>query len=134
MELSMVKIKVHSRNDIIKAYLRGLGYGIDVDISKLFTAYTSLNEQEDISKAFDDIIYNKAKKVFSKDLSKVQSVALYKALFIEGKNAEKYGIDALLPDFTKADEYFKNSAFSVFPYYRVSVIPTHEIDPFALHQ
>ena len=130
----MVKIKVHSRNDIIKAYLRGLGYGADIDISKLLTAYTSLNEQEDISKAFDDIIYNKAKKVFSKDLSKMQLVALYKALFIEGKNAEKYGIDALLPDFNKADEYFKNSAFSVVPYYKVSVIPTQKIEPFTLHK
>ena len=130
----MVKIKVHSRNDIIKAYLRGLGYGVDVDISKLLTAYTSLNEQEDISKAFDDIIYNKAKKVFSKNLSKMQSVALYKALFIEGKNAEKYGIDALLPDFTKTDEYFKNSAFTVVPYYKVSVIPTQKIEPIALHK
>ena len=55
----MVKIKVHSRNDIIKAYLRGLGYGVDIDISKLLTSYASLNEQEDISKAFDDIIYKK---------------------------------------------------------------------------
>lgn len=130
----MVKIKVHSRNDIIKAYLRGLGYGADIDISKLLASYESLNEQEDISKAFDDIIYNKAKKVFSKDLSKMQLVALYKALFIEGKNAEKYGIDALLPDFNKADEYFKNSAFTVVPHYKVSVIPTQKIEPIALHK
>ena len=130
----MVKIKVHSRNDIIKAYLRGLGYGVDIDISKLLAAYTSLNEQEDISKAFDDIIYNKAKKVFSKDLSKMQLVALYKALFIEGKNAEKYGIEALLPDFNKTDDYFKKSAFSVVPYYKVSVIPTQKIEPFTLHK
>jgi len=79
----MVKIKVHSRNDIIKAYLRGLGYDVDIDISKLLASYESLNQQDDISKSFDDIIYNKAKKVFSKDLSKMQLVALYKALFIE---------------------------------------------------
>ena len=130
----MVKIKVHSRNDIIKAYLRGLGYDVDVDISKLLATYTSLSEQEDISKAFDDIIYNKAKKIFSKDLSKMQLVALYKALFIEDKDTEKYGIDALLPDFNKTDDYFKNSAFTVVPHYKVSVIPTQKIEPFTLHK
>ena len=107
----MVKIRVHSRDDIIKAYLRGLGYGADIDISKLLASYESLNQQDDISKSFDDIIYNKAKKVFSKDFSKMQLVALYKALFIEGKNAEKYGIDALLPDF---DKILRNQHFLLF--------------------
>ena len=130
----MVKIRVHSRDDIIKAYLRGLGYGVDIDISKLLASYESLNQQDDISKSFDDIIYNKAKKVFSKDLSKMQSVSLYKALFIEGKNAEKYGIDALLPDFDKSDEYFKKSAFFIVPHYKASVIPTQKIEPFTLHK
>ena len=130
----MVKIRVYSRHEIIIAYLKGLGYGNDTDISELLAAYASLSEQDDICKAFDDIIYNKAKKVFSKDLSKRQSVALYKALFIEGKNAEKYGIDALLPDFNKADDYFKKSAFTVVPYYKVSVMPTQKIEPFALHK
>lgn len=130
----MVKIRVHSRDEIIKAYLRGLGYGADIDISKLLASYESLNRQDDISKAFDDIIYSKAKKVFSKDLPKMQLVALYKALFIEGKNAEKYGIDALLPDFDKSDEYFKKSAFFIVPYYKVSVIPTQKIEPIALHK
>ena len=53
----MVKIRVHSRDDIIKAYLRRLGYGADIDISMLLASYESLNRQDDINKAFDDIIY-----------------------------------------------------------------------------
>jgi len=128
----MVKIKIYSRNDVIKAYLSGLGYDADADISRLFAAYKNLNEDEDISKTFDAIIYDKAKKVFHDNLSRVQMIALYKALFIEGKIAEKYGIDALLPNFNKSDDYFRKSAFLVVPHYKMSPIFKQKIEPLSL--
>ena len=128
----MVKIRFCSRDDVVKAYLCGLGYGADADISKLFASYKNLNEDEDVSKILDAIIYDKAKKVFHDNLSKVQMTALYKALFIEEKIAEKYGIDALLPGFNEADEYFKKSAFLVVPHYKISTIFKQKIEPLSL--
>lgn len=131
----MVKLKIQSANDIVAANLSCLGLKKN-EAAALLKAYPKLEKAADITAEIDEIIYQKAKKIFKAKLAKIQLVALYKAEFIGLNLPQKYGIKPLLPDFEDND--FKaemlGAYIEVAPTYKITEMPTQEITTIHLHK
>ena len=132
----MVKIKIQSAEDIIKAYLACLGYKKDINIQPLITAYPQLSQATNVLSEMDNIIYHFAQHIFGSRHAKAQTVALFKAVFIDNNIAQTYGILPLLPKFENSvyEQTMKSSGFSVAPAYKITKMPTQEISPIHLHK
>ncbi len=92
----MVTIKIQSIDDIIAAYLKGLGF-TDKDASKIvpwFREKISLSQEngDKVIRELDKIVLSSAKKIFNDSvLDDEQLVALFKFCFLQANGAQKWG-------------------------------------------
>lgn len=135
MELSMAKLKIQSAEDIVSAYLQCLGIK-KTEASPFLNAYSKLENSANLTAELDEVVYQKAKKIFKNKLAKPQLTALYKAVFIELNLAQKFGIKPLLPDFNDAEfiKLMQQSFIEVAPTYKMTAMPTQEISTIHLHK
>ena len=133
----MAQIKIQRAEDIICAYLVGLGYDKSQDVHPLLAAYPHL-EKGNIPAELDNILYHKALMIWrTKKYSKTKLTAMFKAVFIHQKLAETYGLSPLLPDFD--DEVFRNllqqsSYVCPAPAYKITAMPTQTITSVHLYK
>jgi len=132
----MVKIKVRSAEDIVRAYLLNMGYASQTDLREFIAANPQLQKKTSIIAGMDDIIYNAARRVLHTRLSKTRLVACYKAIFISCRIARRFGLAPLLPNFVNKEysKIFSDEYFEVAPAYKTSVMPVQEIAPLHLHK
>lgn len=135
MELSMVKLKVQSAEDIVAAYLTCLGLKKS-DAPQVLSFYPQLAESGNIMAELDDIIYQKAKSIYKLKMAKIQLVAVYKAAFADIGAAKEYGAEALLPEFD--DKNFaaamRQAYIEAAPSYKLTEMPTQKIETIQLHK
>lgn len=131
----MAKLKIQSAEDIVSAYLQCLKIK-KTEAAAFLTAYPKLENSANLIAELDDIIYQKAKKIFKNKLAKPQLIALYKAVFIEQNLAQKFGISPLLPDFSDAEftKLLQQSFIEVAPACKMTAMPTQEISTIHLRK
>ena len=131
----MVKLKIQSAQDIIEAYISCLGIKKS-EAQTLLDSYPKLSKSNNLTAAINEIIYLKAKEIFKTKLAKTQLIALYKAAFISLEIAKKYGAKPLLPNFADSDfmELMRKAYIKTAPSYKLTEMPTQEIDTIHLHK
>ena len=131
----MAKLKIQSAEDIVSAYLQCLGIK-KTEASPFLNAYSKLENSANLTAELDEIVYQKAKKIFKNKLAKPQLIALYKAVFIELNLAQKFGIKPLLSDFNDAEfiKLMQQSFIEVAPTCKMTAMPTQEISTIHLHK
>ncbi len=131
----MAKLKIQSAEDIVSAYLQCLGIK-KTEASSFLKAYPKLENSANLTAELDEIIYQKAKKIFKNKLAKLQLIALYKAVFMERHLAQKFGILPLLPDFsdTEFTKLMQQSFIEVAPACKMTAMPTQEISTIHLRK
>lgn len=131
----MVKLKIQSAQDIVEAYISCLGLKKN-DAQVLLDAYPKLSKSNNLIASLNEIVYLKAKEIYKTKLAKTQLTALYKAAFIDLEIAKKYGVKPLLPNFADTDftELMHKAYIETAPSYKLTEMPTQEIDPIHLHK
>ena len=95
MELPMVTLKIQSLDDIIRAYLCGLGFAGDkaaATIKQLKTKLTENGDGDAAVEALDHLLYQSARQIFkNSSLDKPQLIALLKFCYLRSNGAQKWG-------------------------------------------
>ena len=98
----MVAIKIQSLEDIIRAYLKNLGFegrALEGGVSKLTEKYGEVLKKDDVSSALDKLIGKAAAKIYKeKSWNTEQKTAMLKFCFVRYQGAERWGLNALLED------------------------------------
>ncbi|MDO4162077.1 MAG: hypothetical protein Q4D80_03615 [Pseudomonadota bacterium] len=131
----MARLKIQSAEDITAAYLSCLNIKKDA-VPLLLKSYPELAKATDIPAEIDEIIYQKAKKIYKTKLPKIQMIALYKAVFLETNLAQQYGVYPLLPDFDDphCHKLLLQAYIETAPSYKITDMPTQEITPISLQK
>ncbi len=131
----MVTIKIQSIDDIIAAYLKGLGFTDDGahKIAPTLRGRLSLSQEngDKVINELDKIVASTAKKIFNdSSLDDEQLVALFKFCVLETKGAQKWGekIFALKDSDEKIVLALRQEVIHVAPNYVFSQMKPQEIN------
>lgn len=130
----MVTIKIQSIDDIIGAYLKGLGFSADA-ASKIVPELKrklplSQESGDNVIDALDKLVLSAAKKIFKdSSLDDEQLVALFKFCLLETKSASKWGdkIFALKDSDEAIAQALRQEVIHVAPNYVFSQMKPQEI-------
>ena len=90
----MVTLKIQSLDDIIRAYLCGLGFAGDkaaATIKQLKTKLTENGDGDAAVEALDHLLYQSARQIFkNSSLDKPQLIALLKFCYLRSNGAQKW--------------------------------------------
>ncbi len=129
----MVKIVVRDAKEIVRAYLRGLGFGKDYDPEILMAAHPELAEKDtNITARLDELVYAAAQKVLPAQISKEKAVALYKVLYTEAGGASLWKTEPLGGAFENPQyrEAMRRRVFDAVPAYCYSDMPTQVLESY----
>lgn len=111
MELSMAALKLRSAEDIIRAYLSGLGFAKNAAIAgaeKLKDISGEAENGEEIISRLDGLLLKSARKIFQQPAwNNEQLTAALKLGYLTGNGAEKWGF--LIFEADKITEEFSQS-------------------------
>lgn len=130
----MVTIKIQSIDDIICAYLKGLGFSADAAnkiVPELKKKLPISQESGDkVIDALDSLLLETAKKIFNDStLDSEQLVALFRFCWLEAKGASKWGdkIFTLKNNDEKIAHALRQKVIHVAPNYVFSQMKPQEI-------
>lgn len=135
MELPMVTVKIQSIDDILKAYLKSLGFREDIAQKNISLLKTKINVSQEsgdkVIDALDNVLLATAKHIFKDStLDDEQMVALFKFCFLQAKGAEKWGdkIFETISNDSEIAQVLRKHVVHVAPNYVFSQMKPQEID------
>lgn len=92
----MVTIKIQSLDDIVTAYLRGLGFNHQTAQKQISVLKKYLPQDSDsgdeVIRCLDELLYHSAQSIFKdSSLDKPQLIALLKFCYLRSSGAQKWG-------------------------------------------
>lgn len=131
----MAAVKIQSLKDVVRAYLKSLGFAGD-NLSKVadYVAGKEMSgfESGDVVAFLDGILLQNIKKnIVENKLGDEQALALFKAAYLIGDGAEKWGVEVLNDGkFPSAlTEMMTAGFFTVVPEYQMSRMLPQRIEP-----
>ena len=131
----MAAVKIQSLKDVVRAYLKSLGFAGE-NLSKAVD-YVVGNEMSgfesgDVVVFLDGILLRNIRKSIVEDkLGDEQALALFKAAYLVGNGAERWGVEILnggeFP--TELTEMMTAGFFTVVPEYQMSRMLPQRIEP-----
>lgn len=130
----MVTLKIQSLDDIIRAYLCGLGFAGDkaaATIKQLKTKLTENGDGDAAVEALDHLLYQSARQIFkNSSLDKPQLIALLKFCYLRSNGAQKWGGSVFEPSAIdcKMAEQLHQEIIHVAPNYVLSHMEPQPIE------
>lgn len=98
----MVAIKIQSLEDIVRAYLKNLGFDgevLETGVHRLTAEHGETLKKGDVPSALDALIGKAAVKIYKeKSWNTEQKTAMLKFCFVRYDGAQRWGVAALLDD------------------------------------